>query len=71
MEVRDDGKDLKKISGQHGAAGLGLKNTRARLVELYGEDYSFSLTRKENELTIAQIVIPFTPAREQPKGEMR
>lgn len=71
MEVRDDGKDLKKISGQHGAAGLGLKNTRARLAELYGEDYSFSLTRKENELTIAQIVIPFTPAREQPKGEMR
>jgi sensor histidine kinase YesM len=70
MEVRDDGKDLKKISGQHSAAGLGLKNTRERLSELYGEDYSFSLSRRENEWTIAQIIIPFLPAKEWPKGEM-
>jgi two-component system LytT family sensor kinase len=63
MEVRDDGKDLKKISGQNGAAGLGLKNTRARLSELYGEDYSFSLSRRENEWTVAQIVIPFSPLK--------
>ncbi|HST20275.1 MAG TPA: histidine kinase [Blastocatellia bacterium] len=70
MEVRDDGKDLKKISGQNSAAGLGLKNTRERLSELYGEDYSFSLSRRENEWTIAQIVIPFLPAKEQSKGEL-
>ncbi|HYP29972.1 MAG TPA: histidine kinase [Blastocatellia bacterium] len=70
MEVRDDGKDLKKISGQNGAAGLGLKTTRERLSELYGEDYSFSLSRRENEWTIAQIVIPFLPAKEQSKGEL-
>ena len=70
MEVRDDGKDLKKIFGQNGAAGLGLKNTRARLSELYGEDYSFSLSRKDNEWTIAQIVIPFLPAKEQSKEEL-
>jgi len=66
MEVRDDGKDLKKISAQNGAAGLGLKNTRERLSELYGDDCSFSLSRSENEWTIAQIVIPFLPA-EEPK----
>ena len=69
MEVRDDGKDLKKVSGQNGAAGLGLKNTQARLSELYGEDYSFSLSRREDGWTVAQIVIPFLPAQEQPKGE--
>ena len=69
MEVRDDGKDLKKISGHNGAAGLGLKNTRERLSELYGEGYSFSLSRRENEWTIAQIVIPFLPAKERSKGE--
>ncbi len=63
MEVRDDGKDVKKISGQNGAAGLGLKNTRARLSELYGEDHSFSLSRSDNQWTIAQIVIPFFPLR--------
>lgn len=70
MEVRDDGKDSKKISGQNGAAGLGLKNTRARLSELYGGDYSFSLSRRDDEWTIAQIVIPFLPAEEQSKGEL-
>jgi LytS/YehU family sensor histidine kinase len=70
MEVRDDGKDSKKIAGQNGAAGLGLKNTRVRLSELYGEDYSFSLARSENEWTVAQIVIPFIPAKEQTKGEL-
>jgi sensor histidine kinase YesM len=68
MEVRDDGKDAKKIFGQNGAAGLGLKNTRARLSELYGEDYSFSLSRREDEWTVAQIVIPFLPAKEQTKA---
>ncbi len=69
MEVGDDGKDLKKTSGQNGAAGLGLKNTRARLSELYGEDYSFTLSRSEAEWTIAQIAIPFFPAKGQAKGE--
>ena len=70
MEVRDDGQDLEKLSGQNAAAGLGLKNTRERLAELYGEDYSFSLSRQENDWTTAQIVIPFSPAREQSKGEL-
>lgn len=69
MEVRDDGMDLKKIAGQNDAAGLGLKNTRARLSELYGEDHYFSLSRREDEWTIAQIVIPFSPAEKQSKGE--
>jgi two-component system, LytTR family, sensor kinase len=69
MEVRDDGKDSEKISGQNGAAGLGLKNTRERLSELYGEGYSFSLSRRENEWTRAQIVIPFLPAKGLSGGE--
>lgn len=63
MEVRDDGKDLAKISEQHGAAGMGLNNIRARLSELYGKDSSFNLSRNENEWTIAQIVIPFQPTQ--------
>jgi two-component system LytT family sensor kinase len=68
MEVRDNGEDLKKISEQNNSAGLGLKNTRARLSELYGGDYSFIL-RRESGWTIAQIIIPFMPAKEQTKGE--
>ena len=69
MEVRDAGKHPEKISWQNGADGLGLKNTQARLSELYGKDYSFSLSRGADDWTIAQIVIPFSPARAQPKGE--
>jgi LytS/YehU family sensor histidine kinase len=69
MEVRDDGKNPEKISWQNGAAGIGLKNTQARLSEFYGEGYSFSLSRRENHWTIAQIVIPFLPAQEQSNGE--
>lgn len=65
MEVRDDGKNPERISAQNDASGLGLKNTRARLSEIYGEDYSFILSRTENEWTTAQIVIPFSPAKEQ------
>jgi LytS/YehU family sensor histidine kinase len=70
MEVRDDGKNPEKISGQNGADGLGLKNTRERLAELYGEDYSFSLSRRAGDWTVAQILIPFSLAKAQPKGEL-
>lgn len=70
MEICDDGKDIKKLSGQNSATGLGLKNTRERLSELYGRDYSFTLTRSENEWTIAQIIIPFLLARKLSKGEI-
>lgn len=69
MEVCDDGTDVKKIAGQNDAAGLGLKNIRERLSELYGEDYSFSLSRRADDWTVAQIVIPFSFAQEQPQGE--
>jgi LytS/YehU family sensor histidine kinase len=70
MEVRDNGKNFEKISWQNDATGLGLKNTRARLSELYGEDYSFSLSREANGWTIAQIAIPFFLVKGQPKGEL-
>ena len=70
LEVRDNGKDTEKISRHTEATGLGLKNTRARLSELYGNDYVFSLSRRENKWTVAQIVIPFLPAEEKSKGRL-
>lgn len=69
MEVSDDGRTAEKIDGHRSAAGLGLKNTRARLSELYGEDYSFTLERSNDGWTTAQIVIPFRPAVERAEGE--
>jgi sensor histidine kinase YesM len=68
MEVRDDGKNFKTLDG-HAGTGLGIKNTRARLAEIYGEDYSFSVERDENERTIARIIIPFISAAKEPTGE--
>lgn len=69
LEVRDDGKDPEKISAQTNSPGIGLKNTRARLAELYGEDHSFSLSRTEDNWTLAQIVIPFSSAQDKILGE--
>lgn len=70
MEVRDDGKNPSQLADRNENAGLGLKTTRARLSELYGGDYSFSLSRRENEWTVARIAIPFLPAEDRPKGEL-
>jgi LytS/YehU family sensor histidine kinase len=68
LEVRDDGKDSEKVSGHIESAGLGLRNTRARLSELYGDDYSFGLSRRENRWTVAQIVIPSSPISGRSEG---
>jgi LytS/YehU family sensor histidine kinase len=65
LEVCDNGKELKKSAEQSGT-GLGLKNTRSRLSELYSGNYNFNLIRRE-EWTIAQIVIPFLPLKNREK----
>jgi LytS/YehU family sensor histidine kinase len=70
LEVRDNGKDTEKISRHTEATGLGLKNTRARLSELYGNDYVFNLSQRENKWTVAQIVIPFSLTEEKSKGRL-
>jgi two-component system LytT family sensor kinase len=67
LQVRDDGKNAHQISVQNDAAGLGLKNTRARLAEIYGDAGKFSLAR-ENEWTIAQIEISFSAAQKTAQG---
>ena len=41
LEVRDNGPGL---NGRSRGAGLGLANTRARLLELYGPGHRFELT---------------------------
>ena len=69
LEVRDDGKDPEKVSAQADSPGIGLKNTTARLAELYGENHSFTLSRTDDNWTAAQIVIPFSIAQDQAVGE--
>lgn len=56
LEVRDSGRGPK--DGEPGrTAGIGLKNTRARLEQLHGEAQRFELVRESGE-TVARIALP-------------
>lgn len=65
LEIRDDGGNLSNEKSPNGSAermnggGLGLKNSRARLTELYGENFVFDLFAGDEGETTARIVLPF------------
>jgi two-component system LytT family sensor kinase len=40
------------------SGGVGLRNTRARLEQLYGAAGQFSLSRNAEELTVAEVRLP-------------
>ena len=55
LEVEDDGAGLR----QRGREGVGVGNTRARLLEMYGAAHSFELMDRPEGGTIARLVIPW------------
>ena len=59
LEVRDNGPG---IAAPNGRSGLGLTNTRARLLELHGPSHRFDLTNAPSpgRGAVATIEIPFT-----------
>ncbi len=60
IEIRDNGRGL-----PHPAMlreGVGLRNTRARLVQLYGDSHRFTLRNATDGGTIVAIEIPYRPA---------
>jgi two-component system, LytTR family, sensor kinase len=59
IEVRDDGPGISDDLQIANGGGLGLKNTRARLEQIYGEVYSFELQNAEPSGAIARLGIPF------------
>jgi len=59
LEVRDDGPGPGDETGEGSSGGVGLANTRARLQQLYGDSYRFSLTRPEQGGTLVALEIPF------------
>jgi signal transduction histidine kinase len=66
--VRDDGPgEQPQPEGPSG--GVGLRNTRARLEQLYGAAGFFSLTRNEEELTVAEVRLPATSDRSELRVE--
>jgi sensor histidine kinase YesM len=60
MEVRDNGSGMQNGNGKKD--GVGLSNTRARLVQLYGEQQRFELTSPPEGGTVATVEIPFHSA---------
>jgi LytS/YehU family sensor histidine kinase len=66
LEVRDNGPGVNGDNGRHSdgngaGSGLGLANTRARLLELYGQSHRFDLTNAPGPArgALATIEIPF------------
>jgi len=59
LEVRDDGPGISNDPQIANGAGLGLKNTRARLKQIYGEVHSFELQNAESVGAVAKLGIPF------------
>lgn len=58
LEVVDDGPGPSDLIGDGPGGGVGLANTRARLRQLYGDAYRFSLTRLESGGTLVSLEIP-------------
>jgi two-component system LytT family sensor kinase len=58
LRVRDHGPGLADAA----AEGVGVRNTRARLEQLYGDAQSFTLTPAEGGGTVAEVTLPYHTA---------
>ena len=67
MEVHDNGKGPRPEATPGARQGVGVRNTRARLEQMYGEGGRLELTHCPIGGTIAAIEIPFSLA-EEPEG---
>jgi LytS/YehU family sensor histidine kinase len=57
--VRDDGKGLGKSWDASKCTGVGLRNVRARLEQLYGQDHRFSIEEQAAGGVLVTMKIPF------------
>jgi sensor histidine kinase YesM len=57
MQVEDNGPGLKGNSND-GLSGIGLSNTRARLGQFYGDDFSFEIANAAGRGVIVTLDVP-------------
>jgi len=62
LSVIDSGPGLNGAKGSDSGLGVGIKNTRARLQQLYGEAYQFELKNGDGGGLSVQVAIPFRSA---------
>jgi two-component system LytT family sensor kinase len=65
LEVRDNGAGLPAVPAARGREGVGVRNTRARLEQMYGARQRFELRNGSRGGAVAAVSIPF---REAPAG---
>jgi two-component sensor histidine kinase len=75
LEVRDDGVGLAaaRARRQHDEGereGVGIANTAARLRQLYGDDYTFTLRDDPAGGTVAAVTLPLHDTVARPAGEL-
>lgn len=72
LQVRDNGTAKQKESTLHNRNGIGLRNIKERLQQLYGEEHFFKLESMDEKGTVVTISIPFrTSDRFEPSDEIR
>jgi two-component system, LytTR family, sensor kinase len=60
LQLSDDGPGVELVDGEiPGANGVGLRNTRERLAELYGERHAFHLSRSDPHGLTVDIRVPY------------
>lgn len=59
LQVRDNGRGLKKNNHENVKEGVGLSNTRARLQQLYGSAHNFQLCNADGGGFLATLEIPY------------
>jgi two-component system LytT family sensor kinase len=62
LTVRDSGPGLSAIQPSGPPRGIGLSNTRARLVQLYGDNHTFELRNTEEGGLEVHITLPYVEA---------
>ena len=66
INVSDTGPGLPESRAQSASTGVGLANTRARLDQLYGGNYTLELTNRPEGGARVCVRFPFTPAAVRP-----
>ncbi|MBA2503806.1 MAG: histidine kinase [Pyrinomonadaceae bacterium] len=70
LSVRDDGRGLPREWQAIPKEGVGIANTRARLLQLYGANHRFELnSRPQSHGLIVTMAIPFTESETETNGE--
>jgi signal transduction histidine kinase len=62
LSVRDSGPGLRAEGAGGSAGGIGLRNTRARLRQMYGDDQRLTVATAQEGGTLALVEVPYRPA---------